>query len=158
METVENNVKSSFLQVGKVENVVDKRGKCVNNKNTLWKNPPQQFYVEDMICMKKLLAICSIFFSICATFTGCGSEDTPYDSNNDSVVSSDEKNGRDDDRKSDSVGDHVNDAIGGVGEAGEDIIGGATDAADDIIDGLDGDEDHDKKDNNSRTTTATRKR
>jgi hypothetical protein len=41
VETVESNVKSSFLQGGKVENVVDKRGKCVNNKNTLWKSTPQ---------------------------------------------------------------------------------------------------------------------
>jgi histone chaperone ASF1 len=114
--------------------------------------------------MKKLLAICSIFFSVCATFTGCGSEDTPYDSNNDSVVSSDEKNGRDDDRKSDSVGDHVDDAIDGVGDAGDDIIKGATDAADDIVDGLDGEKDHDKDDKkdkddkDSKTTTTTRKR
>ena len=108
--------------------------------------------------MKKLLAICSIFLSVCATLTGCGSGDTPYDSNNDSVVSSDDKRGRDDDRKSDSVGDHVDDAIDGVGEAGKDIIDGATNAADDIIDGLDGEKDHDRDNKDSKTTTTTRKR
>jgi len=41
VEKVENNVKSSFLQGGKVESDVDNRGKCVNNKNTLWKMAPQ---------------------------------------------------------------------------------------------------------------------
>lgn len=38
VETVEKNVKYIFLQVEKVENHVDKRGKCVNNKNMLWKS------------------------------------------------------------------------------------------------------------------------
>ncbi len=49
VESVESNVESSFLQHGKVENYVDNRGKCVNNKNMLWKNNSQQIKAEDMI-------------------------------------------------------------------------------------------------------------
>lgn len=91
--------------------------------------------------MKKILAICSIFFTICTVFTGCGSNDTPYDSNKDH--SSDE-------RGTDSVKEYVTDAIDGVGDAGKDIIDGVTNAVGDIVDGFDGDDD-----NNSRSTTST---
>ncbi|HRR77012.1 MAG TPA: hypothetical protein P5191_09415 [Ruminococcus sp.] len=88
--------------------------------------------------MKKLLAICSIFFTVCATFTACGSDDTTYDSNNDSAVVSEDR----DDHK---IKDHAKDAVDGAGDAGKDIIEGVTDAAGDIIDGLDG-----KKESRSR--------
>ena len=37
VENVETYVKSMFLQVEIVKNLVDKRGKCGNNKNVLWK-------------------------------------------------------------------------------------------------------------------------
>lgn len=89
--------------------------------------------------MKKLLAICSILFTVCATFTACGTGDESYMSNSNS---SDEVTTNDK-----SVGDRVDSAIDGIGEAGKDIIGGATDAADDIEDGLEGD--------NTENTTET---
>jgi len=89
-------------------------------------------------CMKKLLAICSIFFTVCTAFTSCGSDDTTYDSNDGTTSVTMDDN---------SVGEHVSDAINGVGEAGGNIIEGITDAAGNIIDGLDGDDD---------TTTRTR--
>ncbi len=90
--------------------------------------------------MKKLLAICSIFFTVCTAFTSCGSDDTTYDSNPESITSTMDDN---------SVGEHVSDAINGAGEAGGDIIEGITDAAGDIVDGLDGEDD-------SHTTTRTK--
>ena len=91
--------------------------------------------------MKKLLAICSIFFTVCTAFTSCGSDDTTYDSNNDTTsVTMDDH----------SVGEHVSDAIHGAGEAGGDIIEGITDAAGDIVDGLDGE--------TRRTTTRASRR
>lgn len=101
--------------------------------------------------MKKLLAICSILFTVCATFTACGTGDESYMSNGSSseeLVTKDK-----------SVGDRVDSAIDGIGDAGKDIIGGATDAADDIEDGLEGDNNrdsstdaHDDDDENSTTT------
>lgn len=93
--------------------------------------------------MKKILAICSIFFTICTAFTGCGSKDTPYDSNNDKDVN----------RSTNSAGEYVSEAVSGVGDAGKDIIGGVTDAVGDIVDGFDG-----NNDNNSKSTTSTRAR
>ncbi len=98
--------------------------------------------------MKKLLAICSIFFTVCATFTACGSGDTTYDSNNDSAVVTEDKDH--------SVKEHAEDALDGIGDAGKDIIEGATDAAGEIIDGLDGEKDTHHHDED--TTKATRKR
>ena len=90
--------------------------------------------------MKKLLAICSIFFTVCTAFTSCGSDDTTYDSNHESITSTIDGN---------SVGEHISDAINGAGEAGGDIIEGITDAAGNIIEGLDGDDD-------SHTTSHTK--
>ena len=79
--------------------------------------------------MKKLLAICSIFFTVCTAFTSCGSDDTTYDSNDGTAaVTMDD----------DSLGEHVSDAIHGAGKAGGELIEGVTDAAGDIVDGLDG--------------------
>ncbi len=92
--------------------------------------------------MKKLLAICSIFFTVCTAFTSCGSDDTTYDSNPDNRTTT---------MYGHSAGEHVSDAINGVGEAGGEIIEGVTDAAGDIIDGLDGDDD-------TTTRTKTTKR
>lgn len=103
--------------------------------------------------MKKLLAICSIFFTVCATFTACGSGDTTYDSNEDSAVVTEERDGRDK-----TVKDHAKDAIDGVGEAGKDIIEGVTDAAGDIIDGLDGEKDSHDDDEDSTRTSDRKKR
>ncbi len=99
--------------------------------------------------MKRLLAICSILFTVCATFTACGSGDTTYDSNSDSSSVIDERSHRDD-----SIKDHAEDAVDGVGEAGEELIEGATDAAGDIIDGLDGEDDSSRS---HRTTTTSRR-
>jgi len=113
---------------------VDNIEKSVNNRITLWKSSPQPSKVKDMICMKKVLAICSIFFTVCTAFTSCGSDDTSYDSNNGTAaVTMDD----------DSVGERVSDAIHGAGKAGDDVIEGVTDAAGNIISGIAGD--HDKK-------------
>ncbi|HEZ7985484.1 MAG TPA: hypothetical protein RWO09_00940 [Ruminococcus sp.] len=95
--------------------------------------------------MKKILAICSIFFTICTAFTGCGSNDKPYDSNKDSNVN----------RSTNSAGEYVSEAVSGVGDAGKDIIEGVTDAVGDIVDGFDGNDDK-KHDNNSTTSTRAR--
>lgn len=96
--------------------------------------------------MKKILAICSIFFTICTAFTGCGSNDTPYDSNKDH---SSNKSG------TDSVKEYVTDAVDGVGDAGKDIIDGVTNAVGDIVDGFDG---KDKDKDRTTSTTSTRAR
>ncbi len=100
--------------------------------------------------MKKLLAICSVFFSVCAVFTGCGDNNNGSDVNNDSHVSSDEphKNVVTSTGKN-NAGDYVNGVIDGVEDAGDDIINGAGDAAEDIIDGVSG--------NNSQTSTSAPK-
>lgn len=92
--------------------------------------------------MKKVLAICSILFTVCTAFTSCGSDDTSYDSNSGTAaVTMDD----------DSVSERVSDAIHGAGKAGDDIIEGVTDAAGNIVSGITGD--HDKT-----TTTRTSKR
>lgn len=109
---------------------MDNQRKSVNNKIKLWKSTPQQSKVKDMIYMKKLLAICSIFFTVCTAFTSCGSDDTDYDSNDRSESTT---------MFSNSVGEHVSDAVQGAGEAGGDLIKGVTDAVGDIVSGLDGD-------------------
>lgn len=83
--------------------------------------------------MKKYLAICSILFTICTAFTGCGSSDTPYDSNHTSEYET-----RYDEDDTRSAGEDVSDAVDGIGDAGEDIIDGVTNAVGDIIDGFDG--------------------
>lgn len=90
--------------------------------------------------MKRFLAICSIFFSVCFCFTGCGSSDTPYDSNSERDYSS---------RR--DAGEFASDVISGVGEAGGEMIEGVTDAAEDIIDGFD-------DDSSSRTHRSSRDR
>lgn len=95
--------------------------------------------------MKKILAICSIFFTICTAFTSCGSDDTPYDSNKDSAVN----------RSTNSAGEYVSEAVSGVGDAGKDIIEGVTGAVGDIVDGFDGKDDK-KHDDNSTTSTRER--
>ena len=119
--------------------------------------------------MKKLLAICSIFLTVCATLTGCGdNSDGHYtDDVNGTVITentTDKEYKSTTDRKDDdSIRDRVDDAADGVGDAGKDIVDGAGDAgkelidgaqnaADDVIDGLDGDKKDDKK-----TTTKKKK-
>lgn len=171
MEKVENNAKCTFWKCVKVENSVDNQGKCVNNNFTLWKTSPQQFNVKDMICMKKLLAICSIFVTVCATLTSCGDnndghytddgngaviEDRTIDKHSeDTTEKNRDKSVRDRvDDAADGVGDAGKDIIGGAGEAGKDIIDGAENAADDVIDGLDGDKEHDDE----KTTTKKKDR
>ena len=166
---MENNVKYTFWKCGKVENPVDNQGKRVNNKNKLWKTSPQQYSVKDMICMKKLLAICSIFFTVCATLTGCGdNSDGHYtDDGNGSVItdgttdktyeSTTDRKGDDSirdrvDDAADGVGDAGKEVVDGVGDAGKEVIDGAQNAVDDVIDGLDGDKEHDDK-----TTTTDKK-
>ncbi len=113
--------------------------------------------------MKKLLAICSIFVTICASLTSCGNNNDGHytDNGNGAVIEdgttdkkSDDKSVRDRvDDAADGVGDAGKDIIGGAGEAGKDIIDGAKDAADDVIDGLDGD----KEDDSKKTTTTAKK-
>lgn len=93
--------------------------------------------------MKKLLAICSIFLTVCATFTGCGDGDPAYGSNDrSSAVEEDERD----------LKDHAKDAADGVGDAGKDIVEGVTDAVDDVLDGLDG------RREDERSTSATSRR
>ena len=100
--------------------------------------------------MKKLLAICSIFFSICTCFTACGSEDAGPDG--DGGRSETYRSEADSRTSGNDAGDHVDDAIDGVGDAGGELIEGVTDAADDIIDGLDGDEDDDEDSHKHRSS------
>ena len=163
---MENNVKYTFWKCGKVENPVDNQGKRVNNKNKLWKTSPQQFTVKDMICMKKLLAICSIFFTVCATLTGCGdNNDGHYTDDGNGAVIEDSTTGKkyettaDNDIRdrvddaADGIGDAGKDIIDGAGDAGKDVIDGAQNAVDDVIDGLDGKKEHDGE--KSTTTNKT---
>lgn len=82
--------------------------------------------------MKKYLAICSILFTVCTAFTGCGSSDTPYDSN-----PTTEKATRYTEETSSSIREDITDAVDGIGDAGKDIIDGVTNAVGDIIDGFD---------------------
>ena len=142
---------------------MDNQGKLVNNKNTLWKTTPQRFSVKDMNCMKKLLAICSIFLTVCATLTGCGDNndghytddgngaiieesttEKRYESTTDKRHDSSAKDRIED--AADGIGDAGKDIVGGAGDAGKDIIDGAKDAVDDVIDGLDGKKEHDRTD------------
>lgn len=119
--------------------------------------------------MKKLLAICSIFFTVCATLTGCGDNNDGHytDDGNGSVIdeSTTDKRyettskGRDDhdvrdrvDDAADGIGDAGKDIVDGAGDAGKELIDGAKDAADDVIDGLDGEKEHDR----DKTTTTKR--
>ena len=113
--------------------------------------------------MKKLLAICSIFFTVCATLTGCGDnndghytddgngaviEDSTTDKKYESNADNDIRDRVDD--AADGIGDAGKDIIDGAGDAGKEAIDGAKDAADDIIDGLDGDKEHDEEETTSR--------
>lgn len=123
--------------------------------------------------MKKFLAICSIFFTVCATFTACGdNNDGHYTDDGNGMITQDERTtaerydstttaGRDNDTGDwakdavDGVGDAGKDVIGGAADAGKDIIDGAEDAVDDVIDGLDGDEDRDGDRDNDKTPATT---
>ncbi len=132
----------------------------------LWKETPQQFIVKDMICMKKLLAICSIFFTVCAALTSCGNNnDGHYTDDGTGIVTehsttakkyestTDRRDNSPKDRlddAADGAGDAGKDIVSGVGDAGKDLIDGAQDAVDDVIDGLDGEKETD-------TTTTTSK-
>ena len=130
----------------------------------LWKETPQQFIVKDMICMKKLLAICSIFFTVCATLTGCGdNNDGHYTDDGNGTVIEDTTTDKKYESTSDDhpIRDRAEDAVDGVGDAGKDIIDGAgdagkeaidgvKDAADNVIDGLDGKKEHDEEKTTSR--------
>ena len=113
--------------------------------------------------MKKLLAICSIFFTVCATLTGCGdNNDGHYTDDGNGAVIEDSITGKkyetiaDNDIRdrvddaADGIGDAGKDIIDGAGDAGKEAIDGAKDAADDIIDGLDGDKEHDEEETTSR--------
>lgn len=113
--------------------------------------------------MKKLLAICSIFFTVCATLTGCGdNNDGHYTDDGNGAVIEDSTTGKkyettaDNDIRdrvddaADGIGDAGKDIIDGAGDAGKEAIDGAKDAADDIIDGLDGDKEHDEEETTSR--------
>lgn len=94
--------------------------------------------------MKKLLAICSVFLSVCATFTGCGANDNSGTSDReDSAIVDD---GDYMDRDEDPTAERIDDEIDDVKDAGEDIIGGATDAIDDIMGGDSRDRDRDERD------------
>ena len=131
----------------------------------LWKETPQQFIVKDMICMKKLLAICSIFFTVCAALTSCGNNnDGHYTDDGTGIVTEHSTTGkkyestterRDNsaedrlDDAADGAGDAGKDIVSGVGDAGKDLIDGAQNAVDDVIDGLDG-----EKETNTMTTTT----
>ena len=110
--------------------------------------------------MKKLLAICSVFFSVCAALTSCGEAERYSDSDNDHVVqiptTEEEYESRYERHENTTsrntvkdAGDYANDVIDGVEDAGEDIIDGAGDAAKDVIDGVDGN----KADEHEPTTT-----
>lgn len=111
-------------------------------------------------CMKKLLAICSVFLSICATFTGCGEKDNSDRADRrDSGVMDDDGDYMQ--RDTDPTAERIDDEIDDVRDAGEDIIGGATDAVDDILGG----DNHDHRDDNeddrerhSETDRTTRDR
>ena len=115
--------------------------------------------------MKKLLAICSIFFTVCTAFASCGDNNEGHytDDNNGTVIdqsttgkkyesttaekSSSAKDRLDD--AADGVGDAGRDIVSGVGDAGKDLIDDAKDAVDDVIDGMDG-----EKETDSATTTS----
>jgi hypothetical protein len=155
VESVNNDVKYSILQAKKVENPVDKRGKRAKNKNVLWKDSPQSKLKKDMICMKKFLAISSVFLMMACALTGCGA-DRDNSRNDGSYYDRHDYDMTD----GDTVKEHAHDAVDGAKDAGKDIVGGAKDAADDIldgagnaandvIDGLDGDM-------SGTSTTATR--
>lgn len=97
--------------------------------------------------MKKLLAICSIFFTVCAAFTSCGSDNASYRTD-DTTTRAEER------RDADSAGDYAKDAVDGAADAGKDLVDGVGDAADDIIDGVDGEKEDDvTKEHESPTTT-----
>ena len=113
--------------------------------------------------MKKQLAICSIFFAVCAAFTSCGNADHRSDVNNDNsfqIPTTEEEYERNyeryttNDRHRDA-GDIADDVIDGVEDAGEDIIDGAENAADDVLDGIDGDKNN-RHEKEHRTTTTSR--
>ena len=116
--------------------------------------------------MKKLLAICSVFFSVCAAFTSCGDMDDRSDVDIDhgiQIPSTEEEYESNYEHHEDTTsrnkikdaGDYADDVIDGVEDAGEDIIDGAGDAAKDVIDGVDG-EKSDKHENEHRTSTTAR--
>ena len=104
--------------------------------------------------MKKLLAICSIFFTVCAALTSCGNNnDGHYTDDGTGIVTehsttakkyestTDRRDNSAKDRlddAADGAGDAGKDIVSGVGDAGKDLIDGAQDAVDDVIDGLDG--------------------
>jgi hypothetical protein len=132
----------------------------------LWKKTPQQFIVKDMICMKKLLAICSIFFTVCTTLTSCGDNNSGHytDDGNGAVIDqttttvkhesttttmhkSTVKDRAED--AADGIGDAGKDIVSGVGDAGKDLIDGAQNAVDNVIDGMDGEKE-------TKTTTTHR--
>ncbi len=97
--------------------------------------------------MKKLLAICSVFLSVCATFTGCGANDNSGTSDReDSAIIGD---GDYMDRDEDPTAERIDDEIDDVKDAGEDIIGGATDAIDEIMGGDSRDRDRNERERHS---------
>lgn len=130
----------------------------------LWKKVPQQLIVKDMICMKNLLAICSIFFTVCTALTSCGDNNSGHytDDGNGSVIDQtlttvkhesttttmyESKIKDKSEDFADGVGNAGKDIVSGVGDAGKEIIDGAKNAVDDVIDGIDG-----KKETETTTT------
>lgn len=105
--------------------------------------------------MKKLLAICSIFLTVCATFTACGSKNDSSASDRERSTVTDDRKDMDKDR--DSAGDRIDDVIDGAGKAGNDIIEGATDAVGDVVDGLTGDDNHDDREKKTESKKDEKK-
>lgn len=115
--------------------------------------------------MKKLLAICSIFFTVCTAFASCGDNNDGHytDDGNGAVVdqtTTDRKYESTTAATKSSAKDRLEDAADGAGEAGmdivsgisgagKDLIDGAQNAVDDVIDGMDG-----EKETASATTTS----
>ena len=121
----------------------------------LWKKSPQQFIVKDIICMKNLLAICSIFFTVCTALTSCGDNNSGhYTDNGNGTVNEQSLTTVNHEsttttihestikEKAEDVADGVSsagkDIVSGIGDAGKNLIDGAKNAVDDVIDGMNG--------------------
>ncbi|MCQ2458904.1 MAG: hypothetical protein MJ081_00885 [Ruminococcus sp.] len=106
--------------------------------------------------MKKHLAICYAFFTVCAIFTSCGMNDNGSDVENDKsddYVYYTTEGRRDDDIK--KPDEYVSGVIEGIGEAGKDAADGVGEAAKDIIDAADIEKDTTAARTTVKTTTVT---
>ena len=86
-------------------------------------------------CMKKYLAICSILFTVCTAFTGCGSSDTP------TILTLPQRTKLVTPRKIRTPSVRISPTLPTVSAMQKDIIDGVTNAVGDIIDGFDGNPD-----------------